>query len=56
LKLLSPLNDFAQNYERIVTVEQLLNGERVDALAAFSSTSTALWLKRLKQKRSAKTE
>ena len=30
------LNDFAQNYERVVTVEQLLNGERVDALAAFS--------------------
>ena len=30
------LNDFAKNYERVVTVEQLLNGERVDALAAFS--------------------
>ena len=30
------LNDYAQNYERVVTVEQLLNGERVDALAAFS--------------------
>ena len=30
------LNDFAQNYERVVTVEQLLNGERVEALAAFS--------------------
>ncbi len=30
------LNDFAQNYERIVTVEQLLAGERVDALAAMS--------------------
>ncbi|MEK9694731.1 MAG: AAA family ATPase [Candidatus Poseidoniales archaeon] len=30
------LNDFAQNYERVVTVEQLLNGERQEALAAFS--------------------
>jgi MoxR-like ATPase len=30
------LNDFAQNYERVVTVDQLLNGERVDALSAFS--------------------
>ena len=30
------LNDFAKNYERIVTVEQLLNGERKDALAAMS--------------------
>ncbi len=30
------LNDYAQNYERVVTVEQLLNGERTEALAAFS--------------------
>ncbi len=30
------LNDFAKNYERVVTVEQLLEGERVEALAAFS--------------------
>ena len=30
------LNDFAKNYERVVTVDQLLNGERADALAAFS--------------------
>ena len=30
------LNDYAKNYERVVTVEQLLNGERVEALAAFS--------------------
>jgi MoxR-like ATPase len=30
------LNDFAKNYERIVTVEQLLNGERTEALEAFS--------------------
>ena len=29
-------NDFAKNYERVVTVEQLLAGERVEALAAFS--------------------
>ena len=30
------LNDFAKNYDRVVTVDQLLNGERVEALAAFS--------------------
>ena len=30
------LNDYAKNYERVVTVEQLLNGERVEALAAMS--------------------
>ena len=30
------LNDYAKNYERVVTVDQLLNGERVEALAAFS--------------------
>jgi MoxR-like ATPase len=30
------LNDYAKNYDRVVTVEQLLNGERVEALAAFS--------------------
>jgi hypothetical protein len=30
------LNDFAKNYERVVTVEQLLNGDRVDALSAYS--------------------
>ena len=30
------LNDYAKNYERVVTVEQLLNGDRVEALAAFS--------------------
>ena len=29
-------NDFAKNYERVVTVEQLLKGERVEALEAFS--------------------
>jgi hypothetical protein len=30
------LNDYAKNYERVVTVEQLLEGERIEALAAFS--------------------
>jgi hypothetical protein len=29
-------NDFAKNYERVVTVAQLLAGERVEALEAFS--------------------
>ena len=30
------LNDYAKNYERVVTVDQLLKGERVEALEAFS--------------------
>jgi alkaline phosphatase D len=30
------LNDFAANYDRLVTVQQLLAGERKDALAGFS--------------------
>tara|TARA_R110000751_G_scaffold252358_1_gene352065 strand:- start:1423 stop:2040 length:618 start_codon:yes stop_codon:yes gene_type:complete len=30
------LNDFAQNYDRVVTVQQLLAGERKDALKEFS--------------------
>jgi len=30
------LNDYAKNYDRVVTVDQLLNAERVEALAAFS--------------------
>jgi MoxR-like ATPase len=29
-------NDFAKNYERVVTVDQLLKAERVEALAVFS--------------------
>ena len=29
-------NDFAKNYERVVTVPQLLKGERIEALEAFS--------------------
>jgi hypothetical protein len=29
-------NDFAKNYERVVTVDQLLKGERIEALEAFS--------------------
>lgn len=30
------LNDFAKNYDRVVTVDQLLNGERAESLEAFS--------------------
>ena len=30
------LNDYAKNYERVVTVDQLLKGERIEALEAFS--------------------
>jgi MoxR-like ATPase len=29
-------NDFARNYDRVVTVDQLLKGERIEALEAFS--------------------
>ena len=29
-------NDYAKNYERVVSVEHLLNGERVEALESFS--------------------
>jgi len=41
------LNDFAKNYERVVTVEQLLNGDRVDALSAYSLNEHCALIERL---------
>ena len=41
------LNDFAKNYERVVTVEQLLNGERVEALAAMSLNEHCAMIEKL---------
>ena len=41
------LNDYAKNYERVVTVEQLLNGERVEALAAFSLNEHCAMIEKL---------
>jgi alkaline phosphatase D len=40
-------NDFAANYERQVTVEQLLAGERLDALAAFSLNDNCALIEKL---------
>ena len=40
-------NDFAANYERQVTVEQLLAGERHDALAAFSLNDNCALIEKL---------
>ena len=40
-------NDFAQNYDRQVTVEQLLNGERADALAKFSLNDNCALIEKL---------
>jgi len=50
------LNDFAQNYERIVTVEQLLNGERVDALAAMSLNEHCAMIEKLESEEICKAE
>ena len=40
-------NDFAQNYDRQVTVDQLLNGERADALAKFSLNDNCALIEKL---------
>ena len=50
------LNDFAKNYERIVTVEQLLNGERVDALAAMSLNEHCAMIEKLEAEGTCKAE
>ena len=42
------LNDYAKNYERVVTVEQLLAGERSEALAAFSLNEHCAMIEKLK--------
>jgi len=40
-------NDFAVNYDRQVTVDQLLNGERADALAKFSLNDNCALIEKL---------
>ena len=50
------LNDFAKNYERIVTVEQLLNGERVDALAAMSLNEHCAMIEKIEAEEICKAE
>ena len=41
------LNDYAVNYERVVTVEQLLNGERKEALAAMSLNESCAMIEKI---------
>ena len=50
------LNDFSKNYERVVTVEQLLNGERKDALAAFSLNEHCAMVEKLEAEEVCKAE
>jgi len=50
------LNDFAKNYERVVTVDQLLNGERVEALAAFSLNEHCALIEKVEAEETCKTE
>jgi len=50
------LNDFAKNYERVVTVEQLLNGERIDALAAMSLNEHCAMIEKVEAEDTCKSE
>ena len=50
------LNDFAKNYERVVTVDQLLNGERTEALAAFSLNEHCALVEKIEAEEVCKTE
>ena len=50
------LNDYAQNYERVVSVEQLLNGERVEALAAFSLNEHCAMIEKIESEEICKAE
>jgi hypothetical protein len=50
------LNDYAKNYERVVTVEQLLNGERVEALAAFSLNEHCAMIEKIEAEEICKAE
>jgi len=50
------LNDYAQNYERVVTVEQLLNGDRVEALAAFSLNEHCAMVEKIESEEICKAE
>ena len=50
------LNDFAKNYERVVTVDQLLKGERTDALAAFSLNEHCALIEKVEAEETCKSE
>ena len=50
------LNDFAKNYERVVTVDQLLKGERTDALAAFSLNEHCALVEKIEAEETCKRE
>ena len=50
------LNDFAKNYERVVTVDQLLKGERADALAAFSLNEHCALIEKIEAEETCKSE
>jgi|TARA_R100001443_G_scaffold99912_1_gene107129 hypothetical protein len=50
------LNDYAKNYERVVTVDQLLNGERTEALAAFSLNEHCALVEKIEAEDVCKTE
>jgi len=50
------LNDFAKNYERVVTVDQLLAGERVEALAAFSLNEHCAMIEKIDAEEACKKE
>jgi len=49
-------NDYAKNYERVVSVEQLLNGERVEALAAMSLNEHCAMIEKLEAEEICKAE
>jgi MoxR-like ATPase len=49
-------NDFAQNYERVITVDQLLNGERKDTLAALSMHEQLALIEKLEAEGNCKEE
>ena len=49
-------NDFAKNYERVVTVPQLLKGERVEALEAFSLNEHCAMIEKLEAEEICKKE
>jgi len=48
------LNDYAKNYERVVTVDQLLKGERVEALEAFSLNEHCALIEKLEAEETCK--
>jgi hypothetical protein len=50
------LNDFAKNYERVVTVEQLLKGERIEALEAFSLNEHCALIEKVEAEETCKRE